>query len=206
MVDCSNDGPAAAGDGAGRADAEGRTADRRAGRRSTVARTPAGASVQEAGVPHRRFDRRADRGPCTRPAAAARRWRTCRSGCRAYLMGAGLDSRNRARWSGASRSRASANAARSPFRQACHCWAQSAGATLAVTEMQPCPPWAKNAAEGRILARQLTEFRSDLMPHPGRPAEIVGGVLDAEQCWAAPPAGPWSPRSCRPPIARGCCR
>src|SRR5271166_6472824 len=63
----------------------------------------------------------------------------------AYLTGAGLVSANSASCSGISRSLMSRTVLISPRCQASCISEQSRGATLAVTDMQPSPPWARYA-------------------------------------------------------------
>ena len=63
----------------------------------------------------------------------------------AYLTGAGLVSRNSALLRGCNWSRSRNTVDRSPIRHASCKAAQWAGATLAVTEIHPTPPWARNA-------------------------------------------------------------
>ena len=64
----------------------------------------------------------------------------------AYFTGAGLVSQNIAACSGARRSLIAIALATSPARHACCICAHSRGATLAVTEMQPWPPAARNGS------------------------------------------------------------
>src|SRR5579864_3125504 len=65
----------------------------------------------------------------------------------AYFVGAGLASQNRASCSGISLSCKASAVVKSPLRQADWNSVHSLGATLDVTEMQPCPPCAMKPSD-----------------------------------------------------------
>ena len=70
--------------------------------------------------------------------------------------------------------------------------AQSRGATLAVTEMQPSPPWARKASAVASSPESWQKPGADREPGAQRPRQIVGRVLDADDVASAGAAAPWS--------------